>query len=310
MQTKKRLLLVAPEPRYGEGAEIADAILMATNELDNNPYEGDRQTRNRQKQTFGATSEINVAPYTTLTATVPLAGSGTPGEPPAFGLLLRACALAEIIEEAKSVTYRPSTDEHESVCLWFVEDGQVQMIPGVRGTVDFNLTAKQDPTQQYTFTGLYKRPVAMTEALAQRVTKLAEEIPVNYQNTPGRNVHGYQGALESLSVSLGNEVVPRNKPGREDVVITDRNVTGQVDIEAPQLAVKDYFQAVESHQKVTRDVVSIKHGIQAGNIVAIEGTKVQLSTLTRSDNSGTGHYQFNTIYTEDAGDDEIAIIFT
>lgn len=310
LRTRKRMLLVAPEPSYGVGADIADAKLLLTTEVDSNPYEGDRVTRERQKQTFGAQPEINVAPYTTVTTTIPLSGSGTAGTPPIFGMLLRACGLAELIVASESVTYLPATEEGESFCVWFVEDGQVQKVPGVRGTVEANFTAKQDPTLQFTLTGLYKRPEQLAEAINKQPEAFAEEVVVNKQNTPGRNVHGYQGCLQSLSLNLGNEVVARNLPGCENVLITDRNVTGQVEIEAPNIATKNYFQAIESHQGVTKDQVSIKHGTTPGNIVEVVGTKVQLSTISRNDASGILNYTMGTRYIEDQSDDEVAMIFT
>lgn len=310
MLTRKRMLLVAPEATYGAGADIADAKVLLTTEVDSNPYEGDRVTRSRQKQTFGAQAEVNVAPYATVTTTVPLSGSGTPGTPPIFGELLRACGLAELIVAGESVTYVPATDEGESFCVWFVEDGQIQKVPGVRGNAEGNLTAKQDPTLQFTLTGLFKRMEPLAEAISKRPEAFAEELAVNFQNTPGRNVHGHQGCMQSLSFNLGNEVNVNNKPGCEKVTITDRSITGQVEIEAPNITTKNYFQAIESHQVVTKDRVSIKHGTTPGNIVEVVGTKVQLSTLSRTDSSGTLHYTMGTRYTEDQGDDELALIFT
>lgn len=310
MRTRLKMLLVAPEPTYGAGANIEDAVMLLTSELDSNPYEGDRITRERMQQTFGADAEINAAPYSTITSTIPLAGSGTPGTPPNFGLLLRSCGLSEEVVENVSVTYQPVTNGQESCCVWFVEEGQVQEMPGVRGNVELNLTAKQDPTQQYTLTGMYKRVAQLSEQINKQLTDIAEELVVNKQNTPVRNVHGYAGCLQSLSLNMGNEVVHRNLVGCETVKITDRVPTGQVEIEAPDIATKDYFAAIESHNGLTLDEVKIGHGTEPGNIVTITGPKVQLSTLSRSDSNGIVHYTMDTRYTRDQGDDEFTLAFT
>src|SRR5690606_17914639 len=114
MKTRKKALLVALETQYGQPAALADAALMVVSELDSSPYEGDRVTRARLRQTFGAQAEANAAPYTTVTATVPLAGSGAAGTAPSFGLLLRACGMSETINEGAAVVYQPVTDDHES----------------------------------------------------------------------------------------------------------------------------------------------------------------------------------------------------
>ena len=310
MRTRLKMLLVAPETVYGEGADIEDAVMLITSELDSNPYEGDRITRARMQQTFGADAEINAAPFSTITTTIPLAGSGTRGTPPNFGQLLRSCGLSEVIEEEASVTYQPVTNSQESCCVWFVEEGQVQEMPGVRGNVELNFTAKQDPTQQYTLTGMYKKVAALSEQIEKQITAIAEELVVNKQNTPVRNVHGYAGCLQSLSLNMGNEVVHRNLVGCESVKITARAPTGQVEIEAPNIATKDYFESIESHNGLTLDEVKIGHGTEPGNIVTLTGPKVQLSTLSRTDSNGIVHYTMDTRYTRDQGDDEFTLAFT
>ncbi|SES12569.1 hypothetical protein SAMN04487958_107203 [Vreelandella subterranea] len=312
MKTRKKLLLVAPESEYGAGADLAAAILLVVSELESSPYEGDRVERARIRQTFGAEVEANAAPYTTVTATIPLAGSGTAGTPPNFGLLLRACGMSETIVSdvgSESVTYQPATDEHESACVWFVEDGQLQKVPGARGTIEFSLTAKEYPTMQYTMTGFYQRPEAHTDPVTQTVTDIADELVVNKQNTATFSVHGHEGCGQSMSFSLGNEVVHRALIGCEGVYITDRSVSGQVEIEAPDITTKNYFEAMESHEGVTLGVIELEHGKTAGNIVNIRGPKVQLATLSRNDADGLVHYQMDARYTPDAGDDEIAITF-
>lgn len=310
LRTRQRMLLVAPETIYGEGADIEDAVLLITSELDSSPYEGDRITRERMRQTFGADPEVNAAPHSTITTTIPIAGSGTPGTPPNFGLLWRSCGLSEEIEENVSVTYRPVTNGHESCCVWFVEDGQVQEMPGVRGNLEMNFTSKQDPTSQLTLMGMYKKVAQLSEQISKQVLNIAEELVVNKQNTPVRNVHGYMGCLQSLSLNMGNEVVHRNLVGCETVKIVDRVPTGQVEIEAPNIATKDYFAAIESHKGLTLDEVKIGHGTEPGNIITITGSKVQLSTLSRTDSNGIVHYTMDTRYTPDQGDDEFTAVFT
>lgn len=310
MKTRKKLLLVATESEYGAGADLANAVLLVASELDSSPYEGDRVELSRIREAFGAQVEVNAAPYTTVTTTVPIAGSGTPGVAPNFGLLLRACGMSETIEEDASVTYQPATDDHESVCVWFVEDGQLQKVPGARGTVDFTLTAKEYPTMQFTLTGMYQRPVVHTEPITQVVSDIVDELVVNKQNTAKFSVHGHEGCGQSMSFSLGNEVAHRALIGCEGVHITDRSTSGQVEIEAPNIATKNYFEALESHQGVTLGPIELEHGKTAGNIVNITGPKVQLATLTRTDADGLVHYQMDARYIPDVGDDEVTITFS
>ncbi|MDH4572469.1 phage tail tube protein [Salinicola acroporae] len=310
MKTRKKLLLVAPEAEDDAGADLQNAVVITVSELDNSPYEGDRVTRDRLREYFGAVPEANAAPYATVTATVPIAGSGTVGTPPAYGLLLRACSMSESIEEGVSVTYQPATNNAESVCLWFVEDGQLQKVPGARGTVEWSFTVKQYPTMSFTFTGLYKRPEALTNPINKQPTNTIAELIVNNQNTPDRSVHGFKAVLQSLSLNVGNTVEFVSKLGKEQSEVTNREGAGSVEIEAPDITTKNYFEAIESHEVITLEPVTLVHGTNPGNIVTVAAPKVQLSTISRSDSSGTVHYTMDMRLNPDQGDDEFTIKYT
>lgn len=309
MKTRKKALLVAVESSYGVSPALETATLMVISELDNSPYEGDRVERSRLREQFGAQAEINVAPFVTVTATIPLAGSGAAGTAPNFGLLLRACGLAETITEATSVSYQPATNDHESFTVWFVEDGQLQKVPGVRGTVEFQLAAKALPTMAFTLTGLYKRPEEHLTALSNEISDIADEVPVNKENTNDFVVHGYEGCGQSLSIDVGNTVTHRHLIGCENVQITERSVTGTVEVEAPNLATKNYFAVMESHEEVKLGAITLTHGKAAGNVVEISLPKTQLSSISRTDSDGIVHYSMGVRALADIGDDELVITF-
>lgn len=309
MKARKKLLLVGIETTIGTPVAIADCVLMTVSELDSAPYEGDRSERQRIKEQFGADAEVNMAPYTTVTTTIPLAGSGTVGTPPNFGVVLRALGIREMIDTGVDVRYMPATDDHESLTVYFVEDGQLQCVPGCKGTAEIGFTAKGFPTAQVTLTGSYQRPITHTDAVTQTETNHAGEIPVNKQNTSKFDVHGYEGCGQSLSFSLGNEVVYRNLAGCDGVEITDRSVSGTVEIEAPDITTKNYFQQMESHQVVNLDAISFVHGTTPGNIIEFRAPKAQLSTISRADSDGVLHYQLGARFLPNAGDDEFVLIF-
>ena len=309
MKARKKLLLVGIETTPGTPVTLASCVLLEVSEIDSAPYEGDRAERTRIKQLFGADPEVNMAPHTTVTATLPLSGSGAAGTAPNFGPILRACGLRELIDAGTDVSYMPSTDNHETITVYFVEDGQHQCVPGCKGTAEFSFTAKDFPNMQVTLTGLYQRPITHTTALSQTVSAFVGEIPVNKQNTTKFSVHGFEGCGQSLSFSLGNEVVHRNLAGCERIEITDRVVTGSVEVEAPTLAEKNYFQSMESHESLTLGAISFTHGNTAGNIIEFIAPKTQLSTLSRNDQDGIVHYNLGTRFNPDQGDDEITLIF-
>lgn len=312
MLTRKKIVLAKTESSYGADATPDGANRINVTELEPSYYEGDRQIRERLTEHPGSKPEVNVSPYATLQITVPLAGSGVAGIPPVFGPLLKACTLMETINDtsgSESVTYTPQPLEAaESATIYYLEDGQQQKITGALGTATFNLQRGQFPTIQFTMTGMYHRPEAVSPVTPSAIDQ-ADEVPVNEQNTPVFTVHGYPGCGESLSFDLANEVTFRDLIGCAKTRITDRNTTGQVNIEAPTLSSKNYFQAVESHQDITLQPLKLEHGTTAGNIVAFEAPKTQLTTISHQDSDGIVHYQMDARFTPDAGNDDFSLIF-
>lgn len=90
----------------------------------------------------------------------------------------------------------------------------------------------------------------------------------------------------------------------ESVQITDRQATGSTNIEAPDLATKDYFAAVESHNGVTLVPMTLTHGSTAGNIIEIQANQVQLSTISPTDNQGIMHYDLGLRFLPNGSADE------
>jgi hypothetical protein len=311
LKMRKRAIRVGIEPIYGIPVPIGDCIAIPVSEVDSSPYEGDRIERNRISSTFGAQDEVNAAPHVTLTATIPIAGSGVLGTPSAIGLVLRALGLRELITAGVDVRYMPATDNHESLTVYFVEDGQVQCIPGCKGTMDQSLTAKQFPNISISMTGLYKKVVSASSVPIVEIVNFANEVPVNKDNTSMFNVHGHECPGQSFAFTLGNEVTYRNLAGSEGVEITDRVCTGTIEIQAPSISSKDYFAAIESHEITTQGMFSVEHGKVAGNIVRFEAPKTQLSALSRTDSTGIVHYSLSARFKENtvAGDDEFVLIF-
>ena len=313
MLMRKKLILVKPEATYGADSTPDGSNRIYVNTAEPSYYEGDRQELSRLKATLGANAEVNTGPYASLNITVGLAGSGEAGVPPVFGPLLRACGLSEAIDTStpgsESVTYAPVSEDFESCTIYYLEDGVQQKLTGCRGTVTLNAQRGQFPTLQFTMTGMYHKPTAASPVTTSAITQ-ADEIPVNKQNTTTFSIHGHAGCGESLSVDMGNEIVHRNLIGCEKVYLTNRSVSGQFNIEAPNIGTKDYFAAVESHQGHTTGPVEFVHGLTAGNIVAINAPAVQLSTIGSQDSDGIIHYQMDSRWLPKDGDDEISIVFT
>jgi len=95
--------------------------------------------------------------------------------------------------------------------------------------------------------------------------------------------------------------------GGESILITNREVTGQITIESATQAEKDFWTNV-------RDAVTgnftITHGTTAGNRVVISAPAVQVTEPQYGDVQGISTTQFNARLTPSAtaGNDEIRIL--
>lgn len=312
-QWRRRLAVVAIEDVYGVAPDPTTATILEVVMLDaGNPYAGNTVERERMRYGFGNFAQINTGPNVERQIRVPFSGSGTAGEPPAYSPLLRACALAETIDATlgtESVTYQPVSQGMDSLTIWWYEDGQVQEITGARGTYEIGADAQGLPYWQFNLTGLYKRPEVAPTVQGEEST-IAGEVPINEQNTEF-SIFSFAAPMQAFSHNAGNQVEYRNLVNYEGVHITDRRVTGNVTIEAPEQADLDVFAKVESHQGITLEAVTLTHGKTPGNIIKIEGLQVQASNITPSDNQGIMHYGMELRYLPTgSNDDDVKYVFT
>lgn len=304
MLSKKKVIGVKLETAYGVDAGPVGSDAILTSGLSRSVYEGSRVSRDVDRPELGNSEEINTGAYSTVTFDVELASSGTPGVAPAWGKLLRACAFSEVVDAA-DVSYQPVSDAFESCSIYYLLDGEVQMMTGCRGTVSFKLERGQLPKMSFTFTGLYKRPEAGT--FTPDWSAFQAPLPVNEQNTKTYDVHGYSAVASSFEFDIANEIQYSNMIGAEQVLMVDRKPTGKVMLNAPSVGDKDFFEVVESHNGISTGPVEIEHGTQPGHIINISAPKTQLSTIADSDADGAAAYDMSAIYLPVSGDDEVKI---
>jgi hypothetical protein len=310
MKTRKRYILAKIESTYGtDPTPDAATNAILTTGLQRTIYEGNTVERNLDRATLGADEQINTGPYATVTFGVELAGSGTAGTAPAWGPLLRACGWAETVDAGVDVEYAPVSEDYESVSLYYDQDGERQIIKGCRGTVRFMLSPGQIPMLQFTFTGLYAKPAAITPVTPD-ISSFLTPLPVNKTNTPTCTIGAYSAIMQSLELDWGGQVPYLNMVNLEEVFVVDRAPVGNMTILAPRIGDKDMFALGESHNGVTTSAFSFVHGINAGNICTFSGPKAQLSGIQETDISGELGYQFGLRLLPDSGDDELVLTLT
>lgn len=310
---RKKAIVVCLETEYGVAPAIETGTLMMATELSITPYQGNTVERTRIRPEFGGYAQINTGPNTQVQLTVPWSGSGVAPEvgvsvtPPAWGLPARACQMQEVEDlDIGEVTYTRTSEEGDSVTIYYLHDGQQQCVKGVRGTLTGTAATGALPTLSFTMTGLYERPTTVTP-ISMTVENQADEIPVNFQNTTEFTLLGHEAIGQSFSFDLANTVTYRNLVNYEGVHITDSQPTGQAAFQAPRIADFDVFQKIESHQVVTTGAVAFTHGTVPGNIVGARGPKVQMASMTTQDSDGITHVQSDLRWLPVEGDDELVL---
>lgn len=304
----KQYALVKTESDIGvDASPDLSNRLEAVNEFSPEPYAGDTATYNELRPYLGASPEVNVAPNTALSITVPLVGSGSAGSPPAFGALLRACGLAETVSTS-SVVYNPISEEFETCTIYYVLDNQLHKMTNAIGTPSINVTAGDFPTIQFDMIGTYNHPEAAGQYSGTPPSQ-PTVIPANHINTVC-SVQGYKAMTQSYVLNGNTSPTHRSLIGGEEFRITDRDSGGTVQFDAPDLSQKDFFSAVETSNGVTKGVIELTHGTQSGNTVKVTESQAQLSSISVQDQDGVAQYSMNHKALPENGNDEFTLEFS
>ncbi len=302
---RKKVLLAKIETTYGTDVTptgAANAVLARNVRIV--PLEQMHEERGVVTDgNYGGTEQIVSGDYVKLDFEVEAAGSGAAGTAPAYGPLLRACALSETITASTKVEYKPISSGFESVTVYFYVDGKLYKLLGARGGVTLRFNSKGIPVFAFAFTGLYT-PVTDASNPTPTLTGFKAPLAANRANTPTFTLHGYAGKLASIEASLNNEVVYRNLIGEESVQIVDRKAAGRVTIEDVAVAAKDFTGIARAG---TKGALQLIHGTQAGYKVQLDAPSVQLLKPTVDEQEGIQMLGLDLLLLPSAGNDEMTI---
>ncbi|SOC41560.1 hypothetical protein SAMN05892877_1094 [Rhizobium subbaraonis] len=300
---RNRAILAKTEVTYGtDAAPTGAANAMQMTNVVFNPSVGEEVSRDLVVPYMGHQGVILVGTYATLAGEVEIAGSGTPGTPPAYGPLLRACGLAEVVAAGADVTYTPVSGGQEAVSIRFNADGVQHVLLGSRGTFTLNLTPKQIPRFAFTFTGLLG---TISDAALPTIdlAKFITPVVVNKANTTF-SLHGLAGACEGVTMDIANQIEPRFLIGHESIQQVDRQMTGSAIMEAVSLATKNWFEIAHTH---ALGALAATHGVTAGNIVEFAAPSVQIGRPTMGETQRILNNTLPLMFKTIAGNDEFTI---
>lgn len=262
-----KTILAKVETTYGTDSTptgTSNAILAMN--VTFSPQEGEVIKRALERPFFGAEPFVAQAFRSVLTFSCEMVGSGTLGTAPGWGVLLRGCAVAQTVTAGTRVEYTPITANPESLTLYFDVDGTKHVMLGARGTAVIKGGVNQVPMIEFTFTSLFTLPVEATKPTVSYSTFQAPQA-VSNTNTPTYQIAGADFVGRDFEFDLGVKVEPRFLIGSESIIITDRDETAKLTVEA--IAVSGY----NPHQ-IARDAtlqqITIAHGTVAGRKVRID----------------------------------------
>ncbi|MFK4060309.1 phage tail tube protein [Brucella anthropi] len=301
----KLAMLHKRETTYGEDAApvAANALLGANVTI--TPIEGQEVSRDLLLPYLGNQGIVLAGIYGRVEFDLEIAGSGTAGEPPKIGSILRVAGMSETITPDQDVAYEIVEDAVESGSLYFISDKVQHVLLGGQANIAPSFTPSSIPRFRVTYLGLLG---TITDVAAMPiVTNAGWTTPetVSKANT-SMSLHGWPSVAESLSVDLGNTLTPRFLIGDEKIMISDRKTTGTAVVEARSLAEVDWFDRA---LKRTRGELKLTHGKTAGNIVEITAPAVEVGKPSQGQADGIINYSLPLSLCPIEGMDELKIVF-
>jgi hypothetical protein len=306
--SRKRLILAKTESTYGTDSTPAGTDAVLVRSLEVTPLESDVVSRDLIRPYLGNSDQLLANSRVLCSFEVELAGSGTAGTAPRYDALLKACGMSATIVASTSVTYAPVSASFSSCTIVYNVDGVQHKLTGARGTVTMNCELGQIPTLQFEMTGIYNAP---TDTAQPAVTYSNQATPLIFKegNTSAFQFFSYSGCLNSVSFNLANEIIYRELIGcTKEVIITNRAPAGDVSIEAPTIATKDFFTLALGS---TTGNLTFLHGTTAGNRVTFTASQVDVTQPSYTDQDGIQMLQVPYVaLPTTAGNNEFSLAFT
>jgi hypothetical protein len=304
--SRKRLILAKKETQYGQSANPAGTDAVLVRNLEITPLDSDVVSRDLIRPYMGNSDQLLSQTRVRVTCEVELAGSGTAGTAPKFDPLLQACGMALTTVASTSNTYAPVSSAFSSCTIVYNIDGVQHLLTGCRGTWSMNCQLGQIPTLSFEMTGIYNSP---TDTAQSAVTYVAAT-PLIFKegNTSSFSLFSYSGCLSNVSFQMANQVIYRELIGcTKEVLITDRRPAGEVQIEAPTIATKDYFTLALG---TTTGNLGFTHGTVAGNRAVFSSPQTDITNVTYADMDGVHMLNIPYVATPTtAGNNEFSLLF-
>lgn len=308
LKWKSKIMLAKIESSYGvDSTPTGSANAILAKDVSLQPMEGNDVSRDLDTPWLGPQGTIPAELHMKISFKVELQASGTAGTAPAWGPLLRACAVAETISASTSVTYNPITDSHESVAIHLWVDTTRYVLLGSRGNCKVAMTAQGIPYLEFTFTGLFAQPSQETRP-TPTLTGFQKPLVATKVNTPTYTIDGTDFVMRSFSLDLGNKVENRFLVGSESILITDKADMIETTVEAVALSSFNPFSLAAAQTPVEVELI---HGTAAGKIITINAPTAQIQRPRGLENAqDIVEWPLSLVPLPDTGNDQWTMVLT
>lgn len=316
---ERQLLLAKVEATYGTDAAPLAVNSVWAEGVDYKPT-GERVTPDPAKPGVGPVADHTYGEHAVISWRIPLAASGEPGVPPAWGFMMEALGWIETIDATEgdeSVTYSlmPNpTAGAKSLTLMWRDAKRAHKVLGFRGRAGVELTPGQRPMLVITGKGIYV-PVAAGAELTHADANFAEWLDAKpvANGTTAMSFAGIANlGIREFSFEQSDNVVFTDLPGQEQVELAGaRTFTGNMKVSTPEVGTLS-LEGKWSNGDV--EEFSVSHGLAqgAGHIVTVNG-RAQVSdapTYARENGQDTAANPLKLVPSSLTTDDDLAIICT
>ena len=303
------------ETTYGTDAGptgAANALLVT--DMTITPLDAQNIDRNLIRGYFGGSEQLVGPASVKVNFSVELAGAGAAATAPAWGPLLLGCAMAEAsLTTPNRVEYSPVSTALKSLTIYYYDDGVLHKLLGAMGTCTLSAKVGERPMLKFEFTGLdggvsaastsgtltaWQKPIAMTKANVVDIT-------LGLAYATGAFSGGTLYSSTGLELQLGNAVSYSPMLSNETVDITDRSMTGSMELDLSAAQEVTMMGQVKAN---TTQSLGITLGTVSGNKLLIYAPTVQMISPRKSELNGKRLIGFDLRLMPSAGNDELKLI--
>lgn len=291
----------------------ANAILVS--DVTITPLDASTVNRDLIRGYFGGSQQLVGTASVKVEMTVELAGSGTATTAPSWGALLQGCGFSGTAG-ASWYEFNPvsSFGASSSVTLYYYLDGVLHKLLGSRGSFSASLLVGERPSARFTFVG---RDGGVTAATNATPTLTSWQVPLVVTDTntgditlgvtyaSGAFSSGTAYPSKGLGFNIGNTVQYQPLLGAENVIITQRDVTGAMSLDLTAAQVASFHADVKANTTTT---LGLTHGTAAGNILMVYGPVVQRVNPSVENLNGQALHAYELRFLPSSGNDELKII--